>query len=60
METETEVKTFRVHLKCPDCDKNMMLECNGNYMKGGKNIYKCSLCQITHYTSKKYPYIKYG
>lgn len=55
MEAETEVKTIQVHLKCPDCEINMI---NVKSISGLPR-YKCSRCKTETITNKVYPYIKY-
>ena len=57
METETEVKTIQVNIKCPDCEITLI---NSGYsMLYQKYIQKCRRCGIVNYSDAEYPYIKY-
>ena len=56
METEREVKTIEVNLKCPDCEVNMVLESSGVF--SSQYTYKCKRCGSAATSSKTYPYIK--
>lgn len=55
MEVEREVKTYKVDIKCPDCEIIM------NKIYGSQKLYKyeCSLCNSIYDSTTEYPYFKY-
>lgn len=61
MESEQQVKTYRVKFNCPECE--IELECLGpkeGWFKNSKNYrYKCDKCSAVYESSTKYPYTKY-
>lgn len=58
MECEKEVKTIRVYLKCPDCDKKLLI-INPLNTHSKDFTYKCTRCDYTISDKTRYPYIKY-
>lgn len=57
METEKEVRTIEINLKCPDCE--IILELESNWKLYGCYKYKCRRCNSIITSDKIYPYIKY-
>lgn len=57
METETELRVFRINLKCPDCESIMRLVSVETQTK--LNKYKCSRCGANEESNIVYPYLKY-
>jgi len=55
MEAETDVKSVRVDLKCPDCELVLFFI----IFVENKYKYKCSRCNSYFDTEKEYPYYKY-
>ena len=60
METDREVKTIQVNIKCPDCEIIMnritQYSDDDNY---NTYTYECHRCYTLHESDIKYPYIKY-
>ncbi len=55
-EYEEEVKTYRVGIKCDDCDWKMTRIDDHN---DHKYIYQCDRCKCVETSDIEYPYIKY-
>jgi len=58
MEVEKEVKTFKVDIKCPDCEIIMKIDQKISGVSDGW-FYFCPNCNSSVIENKKYPYLKY-
>ena len=58
MEVEKEVKTFKVDIKCPDCEIIMKIDQKISGVSDGW-FYSCSICNSSVIKPKEYPYLKY-
>lgn len=58
MEVEKEVKTFKVDIKCPDCEIIMKIDQKISDVSDGW-FYFCSICNSSVIKPKEYPYLKY-
>lgn len=60
MESEIEITTFEVNLKCPDCEIIMIQNINNSSSEGTPDyLYSCLYCGFNIKSSIKYPYLKY-
>jgi len=54
MEVERQVNTFKVDIKCPDCEIILSKDKMGDMF-----VYTCVRCQMKHKCETDYPYLKY-
>lgn len=59
MESEIELTTFEVNLKCPDCEIIMIRDVNTCGEVNNEYLYSCLYCAFMIKSSIKYPYLKY-